>query len=152
MNGRLRQFLFWPHLVGGLVAGLIIFSMSVTGLALALGAQVIAWADRDSHRLETPSPSASRLSVDAMLTLLQSAHPGKKPTEVTLYAEPTYDLRVSLGRSDGVYVDPYTGEIREWGAVSWRRFFRLMEDWHRWLGMTDGQRAVGRGITGFCNA
>ena len=38
----LRQIIFWLHLVTGIVAGLIIFVMSVTGVLLAFERQIVA--------------------------------------------------------------------------------------------------------------
>ena len=37
---------FWVHLAVGALAGLVIFIMSVTGVALTYEKQVIEWADR----------------------------------------------------------------------------------------------------------
>jgi uncharacterized iron-regulated membrane protein len=59
---------------------------------------------------------------------------------------------VLTGRSEGVYVNPYTGEVREQGAQGWRSFFHTMEEWHRWLATSGDNRPVGKAITGVSNA
>jgi uncharacterized iron-regulated membrane protein len=51
-----------------------------------------------------------------------------------------------------VVVDSYTGVARGHGASATRGFFRLMTDWHRWLGRHDDSRESGRAVTGACNA
>ena len=61
-------------------------------------------------------------------------------------------MLVLTGRSEGVYVNPYTGEVREQGAQGWRSFFHVMEEWHRWLGAHGDNRPVGKAITGVSNA
>ena len=42
-----RQILFWLHLAAGLIAGVVIFIMCVTGALLAFERQTIEWAERD---------------------------------------------------------------------------------------------------------
>ena len=51
MNGKFRKILFWLHLIAGVVAGVIIFIMSATGVALAFEKEIIAWAERDVRRV-----------------------------------------------------------------------------------------------------
>ena len=41
-----RTVLFWIHLAIGAAAGIVIFIMSVTGVALTYEKQLIEWADR----------------------------------------------------------------------------------------------------------
>ena len=45
---KLRPFIFWPHLIAGVTAGVVILTMSVTGVLLAYEKQILAWADRQS--------------------------------------------------------------------------------------------------------
>ncbi len=42
---KLRSVLFWLHLACGVVAGVVIFIMSVTGALLTYQRQMTAWAD-----------------------------------------------------------------------------------------------------------
>lgn len=152
MSSTLRKIIFWPHLVAGLLAGLIIGVMSVTGVALAFEPQLLAWASRDARQVQVPAPDAPRLSVDELLARVRAARPEAQPSGVTVYPEPSAAVLVSLGRGDGAYVNPYTGEVRELGAKGWRAFFHTMEEWHRWLGARGDNRPVGKAITGASNA
>jgi uncharacterized iron-regulated membrane protein len=145
-----RKLIFWPHLVSGVIAGLIIASMSLTGVAIAFETEVLAWAD-DARQVAAPTPDAPRLPVDELLARVRAARPEAQPSGVTVYPEATAAVLVSTGRSSGVYVNPYTGEVRDQGAQGWRKFFHVMEEWHRWLGAQGDNRAVGRAITGAGN-
>ena len=58
---KLRPFIFWPHLIAGVTAGAVVFTMSVTGVLLAYERQILAWADRQSVSSRL-SPTATRLS------------------------------------------------------------------------------------------
>ena len=42
---KLRSFIFWPHLITAVSAGLVILLMSVTGVLLTYERQMLAWAD-----------------------------------------------------------------------------------------------------------
>ena len=42
----IRSFVFWPHLIAGVSAGLVVLVMSVTGVLLTYERQMIAWSDR----------------------------------------------------------------------------------------------------------
>lgn len=58
---------------------------------------------------------------------------------------------LALGPAQTLFANPYTGEILGEGSHGVRTFFRVMTDWHRWLGMSGESRGVGRAITGACN-
>ncbi len=48
-------------------------------------------------------------------------------------------------------MNPYTGELLGKGDQEVRKFFRVVTDWHRWLGASVESRATGRAITGASN-
>ncbi|WPB77752.1 PepSY-associated TM helix domain-containing protein [Archangium violaceum] len=152
MSITFRKIIFWPHLVSGVIAGIVIGIMSLTGAAIAFESEIVDQADRDNRRVQVPSPDAPRLSVDELLARVKAAHPKAQPSGVTVYPEPDSAVLVLTGRSEGVYVNPYTGEVREQGAKGWRSFFHVMEEWHRWLGAQGDNRPVGKAITGVSNA
>ncbi|HEX8438645.1 PepSY-associated TM helix domain-containing protein [Archangium sp.] len=150
-SSTFRKIIFWPHLVSGVIAGLVIASMSITGVAIAFEHQILDWADRENRQVRAPAPDAPRLSVDELLARVRAARPEAQPSGVTVYPEPTAAVVVSTGRTSAVYVNPYTGEVRDQGARGWRGFFHAMEEWHRWLGAQGDNRAVGKAITGVSN-
>ncbi|AKJ08426.1 Putative iron-regulated membrane protein [Archangium gephyra] len=147
-----RKIIFWPHLVSGVIAGIVIGIMSLTGAAIAFESELVDWADSANRRVQVPSADAPRLSVDELLARVKEARPKAQPSGVTVYPEPDSAVLVLTGRAEGVYVNPYTGEVREQGAKGWRSFFHLMEEWHRWLGAQGDNRPVGKAITGVSNA
>ena len=51
----LRQVIFWLHLVTGVMAGLVIGVMSVTGVLLAFERQIVAFAERDVRTVQLPA-------------------------------------------------------------------------------------------------
>jgi len=148
---KLRPIIFWLHLAAGVVAGMVIAIMSFTGVALAFEKEIIAWAERDARRV-TPPADAQRLSLDALLAKVREQHPEARPSGITVSADPREAVLFSLGRTNAIYANPYTGEIRPPGAARTRAFMHAMIDWHRYLGAHGDRRPAGKAITGACNA
>src|SRR5688572_10551660 len=144
----MRKAFFWVHLSVGVVAGLVILIMSVTGVLLMYQRQITAWADGIS--VQPPAGAAARLPIE---TLLQKVGEVEKaaPATVTLNSDPTKAVVFSFGREKTLFADPYTGAILGEGSKRVRAFFHLMIDWHRWLGMHGEKRPIGKAITGAAN-
>jgi uncharacterized iron-regulated membrane protein len=139
----LRKAVFWLHLIAGVVGGLIILIMSVTGVLLAYEKQVTAWADRgfiDGAGL----PGSARVPVATLIAATQEANGGKMPSSLTFYS----DSRAVAAATNGptIYVDSVSGKILGSGATV--EFFRSVKQWHRYLSMSGHSRATGAAITG----
>jgi uncharacterized iron-regulated membrane protein len=150
MRRRLRTIIFWLHLLSGVTAGLVVLVMSATGALLAFQPQLLDWAESSSRQV-VPRTS-DRLGTDQILARVRDVHPGAAPTAITIYADRAAAVRVATGREGGVHVDAYTGEVRELAGSGWRKLFTLMIEWHRYLGTDGDGRAIGKAITGACNA
>ena len=59
---KLRTLLFWTHLTAGLVAGIVILIMSVTGTLLTFQQSVLKVIERSQRFVEVPA-GAGRLDV-----------------------------------------------------------------------------------------
>jgi uncharacterized iron-regulated membrane protein len=152
VNAKFRKVIFWLHLIAGVVAGVIIFIMSATGVALAFEKDIVAWMERDVRRV-TPTADAKPLGLDVLLAKLREQRSGERPSAIVLEADPTLAVAVSYGRTNAFYVNPYSGEIQEQGAKGTREFMHVMIDLHRYLGGHEEKpRALGKAITGACNA
>ncbi len=143
---KLRKLVFWPHLVIGVVAGLVILVMSVTGVLLMYERQIVEWADRG----ERVAPSAARMPVEALLAEVSRAR-GAAPTSLTMRAAPDATALVAFGRDETVLVDPYTGALLGPSAPKARAFFHQVTDLHRWLALEGKHRPIARAVTGASN-
>src|SRR4028119_843468 len=105
-----RKALFWLHLISGVIAGVVIFIMSVTGALLSFEKNIIEYAERDM-RIVLAAENAQKLSVGEILNKTLEAKPGSKPSAITIQNKTDAAVNVALGRDGQVYVNPYTGEI-----------------------------------------
>lgn len=145
-----RTVVFWCHLLTGLVAGVVIFIMSVTGVLLTYEKQMMAWANKRAHPVAAPPAGAPPPSVARVLQGVIAAE-GEAPTALTVRADPAAPWEAAFGRERTLFVNPHTGAVMGEGAVGTRRFFRAATDWHRWLAAKGDNRAVGKAVTGACN-
>jgi uncharacterized iron-regulated membrane protein len=125
--------------------------MSLTGVLLAYQRQLTEWSAGVSAPV-APAPGAARLPLDSVLArAAAAAPPGGRPTALTVRAEPGAPVSVGVGTRHNVYVDPYTGAVRE-ASPRLRKFFVDAERWHRSLATGESLRdAVGVTYTGACN-
>lgn len=145
----LRKTIFWIHLACGVVTGVVILIMSVTGVLLTYERQMLAAAER-SHYL-TPAPGAERLPVDALLAAGKLAEPDLTPTSLTYDSTPGAPVTLSAGRRGSIQLDPYMGDARPEAAPRMAAFFDAMTGWHRWFNATGDSRGPARAVTGASN-
>jgi uncharacterized iron-regulated membrane protein len=145
----IRSTIFWIHLVCGVVTGLVVLMMSVTGVLLTYERQIVAWADRATY--PAPSPGAQRLPLEELIAAAKVHRPEFTPTSIVVRNEPDAAVTLSAGRSGSLLVDPYSGAVKEQGAQGLRDFFSAVTGWHRWFNATGDSRATARMITGASN-
>ena len=70
-----RKVLFWLHLLAGLISGISIGIMCLTGTVLAFEKQLVAWSERDARQIPGPIPEQPRVSVDDLAQRVRDANP-----------------------------------------------------------------------------
>lgn len=141
-----RKFIFWVHLAGGLLAGLSIFTMCLTGACVAFSDEIIAWTEREARTIEPTAPGTPRLSLDALQAKVRDANPEARPNAITVSDDPTEPVIFTMGREAGsLYANPYTGEIKSAPTENHiRDALRFALQLHRWLAIGGEGRAVGQ--------
>ena len=145
-----RSVLFWLHLATGVVAGVVILIMCVTGVALTYEKQMLEWADQRSGSVPLPG-DARPLPPETLLAAVVAADPEAAPTGITVRRDPRAPATVNVEGGRPRLVDPYTGTSLGEPSPRLRGFFRTMTDWHRWIALQDTSRATGKAITGAAN-
>ncbi len=144
-----RKIIFWMHLISALIAGIVIFIMSVTGALLAFERQTIEFFE-SGRTVEAPA-GAERVGPQAVLDAVRDLKPESRPSSIAINNDPNAAWVVSLGRDGYMFVDPYTGAISGHGNETVRTVMSELRNWHRWLAMSGDQRPIGKAITGACN-
>lgn len=147
----IRSTIFWSHLVLGLLAGIVIAVMSITGVAIAFEEEILAWRDRDAARIGRPEEGRSPLTVAELRTIVRREFPDFGADQLVVERDPRQAYQVFAGRDGLLYVNPYTGELRASQADTLHDAFHFLEEVHRWLALGGSGRAVGRLITGVGN-
>lgn len=145
-----RKILFWLHLISGVVAGIVIFIMCVTGALLSFEKNITEYAEREARYVSVPQ-DALRLPVAVVINKVRAARPDAKISGITQLNEPNAALQFALGRDGQIFANPYTGEISGESSKGWHGFFGIVEDLHRWIAFPGGGRPVGKAITGVSN-
>ncbi len=145
----LRTLVFWPHLLAGVSAGVLILLMSVTGVLLMYERQLIAWSDR-AYQSTPPAAAATRLPLGTLLRKVRETHPDLAPTAVTMAADQEAPVLLTV-RQRTLYVDAYSGQVLGEGNLTVKRAMSEIRAWHRWLSVDGDGRPVARFLTGWSN-
>lgn len=147
-----RSVLFWLHLTAGVICGVIIALLCLTGTALAFEKELIAWAERDARQVATPAPGAPRLGVDELSARLRAAFPDAKPGNIVVSSDPLTAVAFTVSRTESYHANPYTGEVRRSASTGMGNFMQTMFEWHRYIGFSgEKSRPNGKLVTGIAN-
>jgi uncharacterized iron-regulated membrane protein len=138
----LRTLVFWLHLCTGVTVGIVVLIMSVTGCCSPTRSRLTRWANTrslDGRRRPPPRPSRRR-------------HARRPRTRRVAGHAHRHHLARRRRRAGGSRLRPRAHALsqrlhrrgaRE-GSAGTRRFFRVVTDWHRWLGREGPRRALGK--------
>jgi uncharacterized iron-regulated membrane protein len=124
-----RRALFWVHLSVGIACGLLVLLMSVTGVLLTYEHQMVESAARRNHVAVTGD--ATVLTADRLAAIAGAEGPAR--VSLVFTSESGAPVIVQRGREATLH-HPVTGALIEDASAPRRGFFRVVEDWHRWLG------------------
>ena len=94
MNRRQRA-IFWVHLCSGVVGGVVIFIMCVTGALLSFEKNIIEFAERDQRYV---TGGSERLPVSRLLDSVLDQMPEARPSSIALQNDPAAAVTVAMGR------------------------------------------------------
>jgi uncharacterized iron-regulated membrane protein len=149
---NLRSVLFWTHLSMGVIAGLIVLFLSLTGVLLMYEHKIVdALAARET--VAAPAGAKPR-TVDEIASIARERSKGA--LVIVLNYEnregaPVVAHPVGPGDLHELTLDPYAGEDFTGTSAGVKSFFETMVGWHRWLGAEGGARGMGRMVTGAAN-
>ena len=145
----LRKTIFWIHLGCGVLTGLVVLMMSVTGVILTYERQMLAWQTREFYA--DPPAAAQRLPVEMLVASAARAEAGFQATSVQLSSDPRAPALLAAGRAGSRYLNTYTGEVLGEPPTGLDSFFNAVTGWHRWFNAPADSRGPWRAITGASN-
>jgi uncharacterized iron-regulated membrane protein len=143
---KLRDILFWGHLVGGVTAGLVILVMAVTGVLLSFEYQIVQWAEKGVRTVDVPIATVAPLSLEALVVRAREAKPAARLSAITIASDPRSSFTAHFGKDGALFVNPYTGAVLG-GESKTHAVMHKIEDVHRWL----ASRKIGKPVTGAAN-
>jgi len=144
----IKRWVFWAHLVTGLVAGLFVFCMAFTGVLLTYERQIVELSEM--HYRVSPKDSARRLTTDEVVNVLQQLHPDEPHIYIRWVNKEGAAIPVWAGKNNYL-LHPYTGKVLRVGEGAVTEFFHQVTDLHRYLLLTGDSRAIGKNITAYAN-
>jgi uncharacterized iron-regulated membrane protein len=144
-----RKLIFWPHLVIGIAAGVIILFLSVTGVLLMYEKQMVRAWEWDS-RAYAPAGVTDQMRVDELVKkVVATGVPA--PTKITVWNDPQAPVELAIPKEGRLLVNAYTGEVIGPGARKLEKFFDAVIHLHRWMTTSNRASESGRFITWICN-
>lgn len=143
-----KRWVFWTHLILGLVAGIFIFLMSLTGFLLTYERQFIE-LDEMRYRVDVPQ-NQQRLSTDDIVDKLQALHPETPHIYVRWVNREGAAVPAWAGR-DSYLFHPYSGEILREGEGNVALVFHWLTNLHRYLLLEGELKGIGKTVNGYAN-
>lgn len=144
----LRRIVFWLHLTTGVIAGAIIFVLSLTGMLLGYERQIVAAFD--SRGTVAVPAGGVRLGLDEMLAKANIEQRSVSMITVRAAPEQAVLVRPAAARAVPIALDPYSGAslpLPVGGPV--RTFMAKIRQWHLVLGTPEGPwRPVAHAVSG----
>jgi len=142
---KFRDFVFWPHLVAGVSAGIVVLILGVTGFLLMFERQISGWAD--TGYLIAPADNAPPLTLDELVP--EAGSNGIVGSSVVVLPGAASAVAIREGRSS-TWINPWDGTAIP-PNESVDRFYSVVQSWHRWFGAERDNRDLPRSIVNVSN-
>ena len=78
---QFRKIIFWLHLISGVLGGIVIFIMCVTGALLSFETNIAEFAEREM-RFVAPTGKCQETFVQEIIAKVSEAKPNAKPSAI----------------------------------------------------------------------
>jgi hypothetical protein len=143
----LRRLLFWVHLGVGVIIGLVIGFLAVTGSILTFQPQIVAFAEKSA---QVASPTQGPCVAPSDLLKNASDYRHGSATSLVLFSDPHRPGEVSFGADSVVLINSCEGRVIGNGAGKLRGFFSGVRDLHRWVALNGVRHERLRSIKDAC--
>ncbi len=146
-----RYTIFWIHLISGLISGIVIAIMSITGIAIAFENEILHWIDRNVAHEDIPANPQVK-TIAELSQIVSEERPDFPFNYLIIPSEADAAYQYMIGFGNPLYVNPYTGELAGTKTTIAHEIIHELEVWHRFLGFHDEENwIIGRHINGATN-
>ncbi|MCT7636460.1 PepSY-associated TM helix domain-containing protein [Aliarcobacter butzleri] len=145
-----KKIWFKIHWILGVVAGVFLLLIGVSGAILSFQKEITKFINQDSFYITVPENKA-RLSTTELLNNFQTKFPEAKISGITFSSDVESSSIISVESKDKnarggkrYYVNPYDGEILP--DVKGNEFFTFIRMFHRWFALEGDLRAIGKQV------
>jgi uncharacterized iron-regulated membrane protein len=142
----LRRFFYAIHIWLGIVSGVIVSIICLSGSLLVFRGEIMLFTDTGKYYVCVPAEK-QRVPVDEIITKLETKNPEMKVISITIHEKTNRTMELTLlsqpvpnekRRSQRYYVNPYTGDVVANGddGVQLGWFFSSITQLHRYLWMS----------------
>ena len=144
-----RKFLFWCHLLVGVVVGVIVFSLCLTGVLLSFERASLDWAER-SAQAAAPAGQSDPLPVDELAARVAQETHGQ-PRNFRYLNDASAPVRIQMNGDKFITANAYTGAVIGPSAPGLRAFYHAMRTFHTALRFENEAFPTGHFIVDACN-
>ncbi|MBP7769641.1 MAG: PepSY domain-containing protein [Aliarcobacter sp.] len=146
-----KKIWFKVHLVLGLLAGIILLIVGITGAILSFEKEILRAINKDSYMVVIPNTQS--LSTKVLLERFQVKLPDAKINSLSFSSDINESVVINIAGTGDVktvrrginhFVNPYTAEILP--PLVGKEFFSFNENLHRWLAFGGESREIGKQV------
>ena len=145
----LRKFIFWSHLAVGVVVGLIVLVLCLTGVLLSFERPSLEWME-GSRLNAPPAGNGDPLPADELAArVAPAAHASL--SSLRFRNNPNAPVRIQLSGVNFICANAYTGQVIGPSAPGLRAFYKTVRNLHTALTLQNGAATTGTSIVDACN-
>ena len=145
-----KTFWFQLHWFVGIVFGLTLFIIGVSGAILSYEKEILQAINKDTYFVNIPQDKQI-LSTKEILEKYQTENPDSKINSVSFSSDKSSSVVLNIASKDpkqrkgeSIYLNPYTAEVLP--KIEYREFFSFIRSLHRWLAFEGDARTIGKNI------
>ncbi|MGJ0333849.1 PepSY domain-containing protein [Aliarcobacter cryaerophilus] len=145
-----KTFWFQLHWFVGIVFGLTLFIIGVSGAILSYEKEILQAINKDTYFVNIPQDKQI-LSTKEILEKYQTENPDSKINSISFSSDKSSSVVLNIVSKDpkqrkgeSIYLNPYTAEVLP--KIEYREFFSFIRSLHRWLAFEGDTRTIGKNI------
>ncbi|RXJ94255.1 sulfite reductase [Arcobacter sp. AHV-9/2010] len=143
-----KSFWFQLHWLLGIVFGLTLFIVGISGAILSYEKEILRFINKDTYSVKIPSDKQI-LTTKEILEEYQSLNKDAKINSISFSSDKSESVVLNLAdpnnrKDKNIFINPYTAEVLP--DIKGKDFFQFFFVLHRWLAFEGEARTIGKNI------